>query len=170
MLRIIRVNDEEELNKVRDQARLISEELGMQKEFIKLNKIISALLTTYPSNLPAGKAGILKSPVIAVRAFGAPYDTARLELFETLFQELSLQEFEYREEQNTSNKSFRNFAFFESYFSNYIEGTVFEVEEAKQIIATQQPLPQRNEDSHDHRFSYQLKCLIFSIQFIITAT
>ena len=91
-----------------------------------------------------------------MRAFGAPYDTARLELFETLFQELSLQEFEYREEQNTSNKSFRNFAFFESYFSNYIEGTVFEVEEAKQIIATQQPLPQRNEDSHDVLGTYQI--------------
>jgi len=146
---IIRVNGEEELNKVRDQARLISEELGMQKEFLKLSKIISALLTTHPSK-------ILKSPVAAARAFGVPYDPTRLELFETLFQELSQQEFKYREEQNMSNKSFRNFAIFESYFSNYIEGTVFEVEEAKQIIATQKPLLQRNEDSHDVLGTYQI--------------
>jgi len=146
---IIRVNGEEELNKVRDQARLIAEKLNMQKEFAKLNKIISALLTTHPSK-------ILKSPVAAARAFGNPYDPARMGLFETLFQELSQQEFKYREEQNTNNKSFRNFAFFESYFSNYIEGTVFEVDEAKQIIETQKPLPKRNEDSHDVLGTYQI--------------
>jgi len=48
-----------------------------------------------------------------------------------LFQELSQQQFNYREEKNTSPKVFRNFTFFESYFSNYIEGTIFEVDEAK---------------------------------------
>lgn len=48
------------------------------------------------------------------------------------------------------------FAFFESYFSNYIEGTIFEIEEAKQIIATNQPIPARNEDSHDILGTYQI--------------
>jgi len=32
--------------------------------------------------------------------------------------------------------SFRNFAFFEAYFSNYMEGTVFEGSEAKNIVDT----------------------------------
>lgn len=146
---IIRVNGEEELNKVRDHARLISEKLNMQKEFVKLNKIISALLTTHP-------AKILKSPIAAARAFGVPYDPDRLALFETLFIALNQQEFKYREEKNKSSKAFKNFAFFESYFSNYIEGTVFEVEEARQIIATQKPLPQRSEDSHDVLGTYQI--------------
>lgn len=146
---IIRVNGEEELNKVRDQARLVAEKLDMQKEFSILDKMISALLTTHPSS-------ILTSPVAAARAFGMPYDPGRLELFETLFRELSQQEFKYRKEKNTSTKSFRNFAFFESYFSNYIEGTVFEVEEAKQIIESQMPLVARNEDSHDVLGTYQI--------------
>lgn len=146
---IIRVNGEEELNKVRDRARVIADKLGMQKEFVKLNRMISALLTTHPSAL-------LKSPIAAARAFGVPYDPDRLELFETLFRELSQQEFKYREEKNTSKKAFRNFAFFESYFSNYIEGTVFEVEEAKQIIESQKPLSNRNEDSHDVIGTYQI--------------
>ncbi|TRX60762.1 cell filamentation protein Fic [Fulvivirga sp. M361] len=146
---IIRVNGEEELNKVRDRARVISEKLGMQKEFLKLNKIISALLSTHPSN-------ILKSPVASARAFGSPYDPNRLELFESLFRELSQQEFKYRKEKNTTNRSFRNFALFESYFSNYIEGTVFELEEAKQIIETQKPLATRNEDSHDVLGTYHI--------------
>lgn len=146
---IIRVNGETELNKVRDKAREIAGQLGMQSEFEKLNQIISALLTTHPSK-------ILKSPLAAARAFGTPYDPARLELFEILFRELKQQEFPNREEKNTSNKAYRNFAFYESYFSNYIEGTVFEVEEAKQLIATQKPLPARNEDSHDILGTYQI--------------
>jgi hypothetical protein len=37
-------------------------------------------------------------------------------------------------EPNINLSAFRNFAFYEAYFSNYIEGTKFEVEEAKQII------------------------------------
>lgn len=146
---IIRVNGEAQLHKVRDKARSVSEKLGMQKEFSKLDKMISALLTTHPS-------GILRSPLATARAFGIPYDPARLELFEILFSALHQQEFKYREEQNTSKNAFRNFAFFESYFSNYIEGTIFEVEEAKQIIRTQKPLPSRNEDSHDILGTYQI--------------
>lgn len=147
--RIIRVNGEVELNKIRDQARIVAEKLGMETEYSKLNKIISALLSTHSSKL-------LKSPIAAARAIGIPYDPARIDLFETLFRELNQQEFKSRAEQNSTSKSFKNFAFFESYFSNYIEGTVFEVEEAKQIIETQRPLPQRNEDSHDVLGTYQL--------------
>jgi Fic family protein len=146
---IIRVNGEEELNKLRDKARLISEKLALQAEFLKLNKIISALLTTHPSK-------ILKSPIATARAFGVPYDPARVELFELLFRELNNQEFKSREEGNISIKAFRNFAFFESYFSNYIEGTVFEIEDAKKIITTQKPLLARNEDSHDVLGTYQI--------------
>ncbi len=147
--KIIRVNGEDELNAVRDRAREISEVIGMQKEFTKLNKIISALLTTR-------SAKELKSPVAAARAEGLPYDPARIQLFETLFRALKQQEFKNREEQNTTTQDYRNFAFYESYFSNYIEGTVFEIDTAKQIIATQQPLPARNEDSHDVLGTYQL--------------
>jgi len=147
--KIIKTYDEEELNNLRDRAKFISKELGMEKEFSKLNKIISALLTTHPSN-------ILKSPLAAARAFGLPYDSARLELFEILFRELNQQEFKNRKEENITGKAYRNFAFFESYFSNYIEGTKFHINEAKQIIETQQALPARNEDSHDILGTYRL--------------
>ena len=146
---IIRVNGEEEINKLRDQARILSEQLELQQEFEKLNRLISALLTTKTSK-------ILSSPLAKARAFGKPYDPARLELFETLFRELKQTEFPYREEKNTTPTSFRNFAFFESYFSNYIEGTVFEIDEAKQIIQTNNPIPARNDDSHDVLGTYQI--------------
>ncbi|MDQ2864584.1 MAG: Fic family protein [Bacteroidota bacterium] len=54
------------------------------------------------------------------------------------------------------NKSFKNFAFFEAYFSNYIEGTQFELEDAKKIIETAAPMPNRDEDSHDVLGTYNL--------------
>ena len=146
---IIRVNGEDELNIVRDRARKIAKDIGLTKEFTKLNKIISALLTTKPSR-------ILKSPVATARAFGVPYDPFRIQRFELLFTALKQQEFQHREEKNTTTAAYRNFAFYESYFSNYIEGTVFEIEEAKRVIETQKPLPARNEDSHDVLGTYQI--------------
>jgi len=147
--KIIRVNGEGALNELRDKAREISHQLGMEREFERLNKIISALLKTRPSNE-------LKSPKATARSMGNPYDPARIQLFEILFRHLKQQEFKYRDEKNITNETYRNFAFYESYFSNYIEGTVFEIDEAKKVIATQKPLPARTEDSHDILGTHQL--------------
>ncbi|MEL6659005.1 MAG: Fic family protein [Bacteroidota bacterium] len=146
---IVRISGDKELNKLRDKARNISEELGMVKEFKKLDKIISALLTTHSSR-------ILTSPLAIARAFGVPYDPNRYELFEKLFRELKQFEFKSFKEKNTDLNSFRYFAFYEGYFSNYIEGTIFEIDEAKEIIETQTPLPTRNQDSHDILGTYKL--------------
>ncbi len=139
---IVRVNGEDGINKVRDNARVIAEKLGMKSEFAKLNRLISALLTTKPSK-------ILSSPIAMARAFGNPYDPVRISLFETLFQYLKQNEFGNIPEINTDKTAFKNFAFFEAYFSNYIEGTIFELEEAKSIIKTGTPIANRDEDSHD---------------------
>ena len=139
---LIRVNGEEGINAFRDRARELAEQLGMQEEFGKLNRIVSALLSTKPSS-------VLTSPLAAARAFGAPYDPARIELFNALYIALLQSEFEPLPDKNTSETAYRNFAFFESYFSNYIEGTRFEVKDAERIIDTDTPMPARNEDSHD---------------------
>ena len=146
---IVQVKGEEGLNRFRDKAKEIAEKLGMQFEFEKLNKLISALLTTKPSK-------ILTSPIALARALGNPYDKHRLELFEKLFLELKQQPFKDRQDINSEINSFRNFAFFEAYFSNYIEGTIFEIEEAKSIIQTETPIPNRDEDSHDILGTYKL--------------
>lgn len=146
---IVQVKGEEGLNQFRDKAREIAEKLQMQSEFEKLNKLISALLTTKPSK-------ILTSPIAVARALGNPYDKHRIELFEKLFIELQQQPYKDRKDINTETNAFRNFAFFEAYFSNYIEGTIFEIEEAKSIIQTETPIPNRDEDSHDILGTYKL--------------
>lgn len=146
---ILRIRNEESLNLLRDKALDISEILGMQKEFEKLNTLIRALLTTHTSK-------VLTSEVAKARVLGEPIDVNRIRLFEVLYNALTDKVFPDYPEKNTTTKSYRNFSFFESYFSNYIEGTVFEVEEAKQIIATQTPLPARDEDSHDVLGTYNI--------------
>ena len=45
--------------------------------------------------------------------------------------------------------------FYESYFSNYIEGTEFTIDEARRIVDTQQPPAARPADGHDILGTYQ---------------
>lgn len=146
---IARIKGEIGLNEIRDKARIIANKLNMHTEFEKLDKLISAFLTTKPSK-------ILTSPIAQARVFGKPFDPSRIALFEKLFQYLNQLEFKDIPEINKTKKAFTNFAFFEAYFSNYIEGTVFEVEEAKIIVKSGIPLPTRDEDSHDVLGTYHL--------------
>lgn len=147
--RMLQVNGERGLNAFRDKAREVAAELNMTDEFTTLNSIISALLQTQPSS-------VLASSSAAARAAGEPYDQNRIQLFGTLFTALHNEHFADIIEPNVENACFRNFAFFESYFSNYIEGTEFELDDAKVIIETGQPLPARNEDSHDVLGTFQI--------------
>jgi fido (protein-threonine AMPylation protein) len=147
--KIIQGRGEEGINRLRDTARNLAPQLGMEKEFDKLNAIISALLTTRPSKS-------LVSASAKARAIGIPYDGDRIRLFGILFAELQQREFVSHPDQNNTPASFANFSFYESYFSNYIEGTIFSIDEAKAIIETQTPLPTRDEDSHDVLGTFQL--------------
>lgn len=139
---IFKINGEAGLNSFRDKARIVAAELEMNEEFEILNSIISALLLTQSID-------ILSSVSSIARAKGEPFDNMRVSLFETLFGALHNETFPFIDDPNVENSAFRNFAFFESYFSNYIEGTEFEIEDARQIIETGQPMPARNADSHD---------------------
>ena len=147
--RMLQVNGESGLNAFRDKARVVSKELDMKEEFETLNHIIGAILSTKPS-------GILTSASAQARAQGEPYDSERIRLFGVLFEALHNSPLPSIDEPNVENAAFRNFAFFESYFSNYIEGTEFEIEDARTIIETGQPLPDRNADSHDVLGTFQL--------------
>lgn len=146
---IIRARGENGLNALRDKAKEISSKLGMEDEFKKLNQLISDLLAT-------GKSKSLTSPAAIARSLGEPLDPDRIRLFEGLYEELAGKVFPQYIDQNTSVKAYKTFAFFEGYFSNFIEGTEFTVEEAKEIIETDTPLPARDEDSHDILGTYRI--------------
>ena len=116
--------------------------LGFEKEFTALNKMVSALLKTHPSR------GILQTRNGIARAAGEPYDSLRVNRFEAFADYLSnvnLRALPYRYEQ----ASWRNLTFFESYFSNYIEGTRFTIDEAEEIAFSGKEPHERHADSHD---------------------
>ena len=104
--------------------------------------MVGALLATRP-------ADVLKSGIALARAAGEPFDAARVDLFGTLLEKLGRESFPDIPDPNASDAAFVTFAFFESYFSNYIEGTEFELEEARRIVETGIAMPTRDADSHD---------------------
>lgn len=151
---IIRARGEQGLNAIRDRAKELSAALGMEKEFRKLNSLISDLLAAGKSNSNSYRN--LKSPAGIARALGEPLDPDRTRLFESLYEELAGNVFPEYKDKSTTNKAYKTFAFFEGYFSNYIEGTEFTVNEAKEIITSETPMPSRDEDSHDILGTYRI--------------
>lgn len=137
------------LNAYRDTLRETAERLGMDKEYKKISALVSALLATHDS-------AALKTNYAKALSVGLRYDENRKHLFETLYDALQEQHFVSRPIQTQSENEYRDIAFFESYFSNYIEGTEFEVDEAKRIVETGIPIANRKEDSHDILGTFQL--------------
>ena len=125
--KILRLRGEKALNALRDDARRAAKELGLLGEFKGLDRIIGAMLKTRP-------ASGLKSPRALARAAGEPFDPDRVRLFEALFSALKKTPLRETGEPHVRPEALRSLAFFEAYFSNYIEGTRFEVDEAREII------------------------------------
>lgn len=140
--RILHQQGEEGLNQLRDQAHLISQKLGWEKEFKKLNGLIGTLLGSHPTQK-------LSSSQAIARALGQPYDSYCLARLDILAGELRHYPFKEISEKIDVVGHFTNKAFFEAYFSNYIEGTTFEIEEAESIIFDKKIPEKRPQDAHD---------------------
>lgn len=147
--RLCRVYGQEELNLIRDQAKTLAKKLSLEKEFVKLNQIIGAIQGSKPIE-------ILSTEATRARAKGAPYDSHRIELFGKLFSALKKIVLPVVDENISSTESLKNLAFFEAYFSNYIEGTEFAIEEAKDIIFYHKIMPERPEDAHDILATFEI--------------
>lgn len=137
----------DELQVIRDRARVIAPQLGLENEARALDRIIASLQGTNPVAAPLTAAG-------KARARGEPVDSHRVADFEaiavaihSLNTEMILRPvFEAPDE---ARHYWRNAAFFESYFSNYIEGTEFAVEEARAIVFDAVMPENRPADAHD---------------------
>jgi hypothetical protein len=138
---MLRRGGESTLNQLRDQARGIAAQLGMSDEFKRLNDLIGTFLGTRDSRLV--------SSVGQARRQGLPYDPVRLDLFIHLFNELRRSAPSIRTDAHMTDRGKTNLAFFESYFSNYIEGTEFLVEEAMDIVFHGFTPVDRPQDAHD---------------------
>lgn len=140
--RVLMIGGEHRLNQLRDQAREIAETLGHQTRYKRLDGLIGALLGTQATRRLTARHAL-------ARAAGRPYDPLRLEIFDALFAALNAGALPDVPDPAPTGTARENFAFFEAYFSNYIEGTTFTVEEAENIVFRGQIIENRSEDSHD---------------------
>ncbi len=139
---------EDAVNQLRDEAQSISVKLGLEDAFKRLDTIIGALLGT--------RKAILHSDVGRARSKGLPVDSSRLDQFQILFKCLNQWSATSRPDVQLSGAPFLNIAFFDAYFSNYIEGTVFELDEAKEIALEAKIPAKRPADGHDVLGSFQV--------------
>ena len=128
-------------NRLRDDAARIAEAVDRSAQRPELDRIIGALAGTGNARLIARAA--------QARAHGRAYDSARVALFEDLFAALRKTHAPTRRPRPRDGIGNATLAFFEAYFSNYIEGTEFEVEEAVEIVFAGRIPPLRPADAHD---------------------
>lgn len=145
---IIRQNGENALNRIRDEARGIAAPLGLEQELEALDDLVGTLLGTRETKT--------QSPVAQARAAGKPFDPDRIRLFEMLFAALRETVPTERPVGQRTGEANTTLAFFEAYFSNFIEGTEFTVEEAEEIVFGGVIPQQRPDDAHDILGTYRI--------------
>lgn len=136
---------EDELNRLRDDARRLAPRISRGDEFQALERMTGALLQTRTDRLQtvSGRA----------RQRGMPFDPDRVGLFEALHADLHVQAPQTR---SAAPDDETTLPFFEAYFSNFIEGTEFEVAEAAAIIFENRIPGARPQDAHDILGTYRI--------------
>lgn len=97
------------------------------------------------------------SPLLVASAQGTAWDPDRLQRFTELAAYLARDDLDLDIPNSLSEPNDIGFMpFFESYFSNYIEGTMFPLEVAEEIVETQEVPRNRPEDGHDILGTYRI--------------
>jgi hypothetical protein len=139
--RQLQIGGEEALNALRDKIRVLAPMLRAERAAARINDIIGTLLGT--------RRASITSPSALARLAGRPYESGRLRLFEALLAELRARPTVSRPDRNIDGDASRHAAFFDAYFSNYIEGTEFELGEAIQLVLENKLPVTRPKDAHD---------------------
>lgn len=139
----------ERLNRFRDRAREIADELGITDRFPLLDQMFATALVTSA----APRAGLLG-------AMGQKrgWDTVRLARFADIAERLAAGELDSDPASLPVllRTPLREQAFFETYLSNFIEGTEFTLDEALAIVYDHTIPQARPVDAHDVTSTYQL--------------
>lgn len=145
LARLVSVRGREALNELRDKAREIADQLDATEQMDDLDNLIGALLGTRTA----------QPETAAARAHqrGSGFDPRRLELFDALQTQLLQTPLASRAEQSGS---FPSLSFIEAYFSNWIEGTEFELDEAEEIVFEGAVPEGRFEEAHDVLGAFEL--------------
>jgi Fic family protein len=136
------------VNQLRDTIRELGKTLQLASYAEELDRMIGGLQQTKPFDFA--------SPLSLARTAGLPYDPERLSLFDALAETLVKELPTLRMASSDDPVALQNLSFFDAYFSNYIEGTEFEVDEALEIIFEQKIPASRPSDAHDILGTYRI--------------
>jgi LacI family transcriptional regulator len=145
---IVRRSGADGLNALRDEARRIAPLIDRETEYAALDRLIGALLGTREDRLASERG--------SARGAGAPCDPDRIKLFEALHTELRATAPFSRPVEQRPAEARSTHAFYEAYFSNFIEGTEFDVSEAADIVFNNVIPRDRPEDAHDVLGTWQI--------------
>lgn len=137
------------LNEVRDEARRLAPDLGRGAAMRRLDGLLAAALST-------GPMGILATPALRSRVSGDPIDPERLARFERLAAYLRDQAPDVHLDDPAVATRRALLPFYEAYFSNFIEGTEFTLDEAADIVLAGRMPVDRPADAHDIAGTYRI--------------
>ena len=138
---LIRRSGEEAASRLRKEIQAVGKALNREEEAADLDALIGSLLGTRDSELSA--------PAAIARQRGRPYDPDRIVLFQSLHAALRNHLPPARTAMNRGPEGNATLAFYDAYFSNFIEGTEFTVEEAADIVFRGVIPGERPRDAHD---------------------
>lgn len=147
--RLCQIDGDERLAQYRAQAEAVADAVGATPAGIEmLSRTVGVALGT--------KQAATGSEALAARAARLRYDHDRLRQFDRLITALRESAPQNRPVLDASADQYRHLPFFEAYFSNFIEGTEFEIDEAVAIVYDGKQIPGRADDSHDLLGTYRI--------------
>lgn len=131
----------QQLENVRAQAIAVADELGHPERAAQVDELVAEVSGVRP--LRAHSGAFIRAAVA-----GRAWDERRVSLFEQLATQLT-ERGDDEPEWLAPPAVDGELPFFEAYFSNYIEGTQFSIDDAREIVETQTAPAMRNADGHD---------------------
>ncbi len=145
--RLCQLDGETRLVRYRAEAQKVAASVGTTVAQLAR---VSALIGTAMGSQRATSGSV----ALNARAHGHPVDHERLRLFDEIITTLRRSAPQHRPAHTVD--SGRHLPFFEAYFSNFIEGTEFMLDEAIDIVYHEQTIPNRVGDSHDLLGTYRI--------------
>jgi hypothetical protein len=146
--RLCQVDGPQRLARYREQAERAADAVGAGQAVKALSQMIGVALGTQKAHT--------SSMALAARQASLPYDQDRMRLFAQLADRLRESAPQTRPVPDPRDPRYTHLPFFEAYFSNFIEGTEFELDEAVAVVYQGRQIPGRADDSHDLLGTYQV--------------
>ncbi len=138
----------ERLERLRLDTVALAEALGATRHLDAVGRLFDQVSGRLPPRPQAG-------PLLVALTQGRAWDERRVVMFDRAARATTRLDPSLVPEWLPPPETPGELPFYESYFSNYIEGTEFTIDEARRIVDTQQPPAARPADGHDILGTYR---------------